>query len=84
MLPANKREKVLRACEAITTPLKMIKLISSNKSKLPIMPNSSLKTEKIKSVVLSGKNSSWDCVPFNQPLPVKPPEPWAMVDWMIW
>ena len=38
----------------------------------------------MKSVVRSGMNSRWACVPCVQPLPVMPPEPMAMVDWMMW
>ena len=41
----------------------------------PARPHSSHKTEKIKSVLLSGKNNNLFCVPFKNPLPKKPPEP---------
>ena len=38
----------------------------------------------MKSVVRSGMNSRWVCVPSIQPRPHSPPEPTAMVDWMMW
>jgi hypothetical protein len=38
----------------------------------------------MKSVCRSGMNSSWAWVPDFQPLPKMPPEPMAMVDWMMW
>ena len=38
----------------------------------------------MKSVVRSGMKSRWVCVPFSQPLPNQPPEPTAIVDWMVW
>ena len=41
---------------------------------IPKRPNSSLKTAKIKSVVRSGKKSSWPCEPLSQPLPISPPD----------
>ncbi len=47
-------------------------------------PNSSEYTAKMKSVWRSGMNSRCDCVPFSQPLPARPPEPTAIVDWMMW
>ena len=34
--------------------------------------------------VRSGMKSRWACVPSSQPLPSKPPEPTAIVDWMMW
>ena len=37
----------------------------------------------MKSVRLSGRNSSWLCVPSPSPLPNSPPEPIAIFDWMM-
>jgi hypothetical protein len=37
----------------------------------------------MKSVWLSGRKSSCDCVPCVQPLPDQPPEPIAVLDWMM-
>ena len=51
---------------------------------LPIRPNSSENTAKMKSVWRSGMNSRCAWVPFSQPLPARPPEPTAIVDWMMW
>ena len=50
----------------------------------PTRPNSSEKAAKMKSVVRSGMNSRWVCVPFMKPLPVVPPEPIAISPWMMW
>ena len=38
----------------------------------------------MKSVVRSGMNSRWVCVPCMKPLPVSPPEPMAISPWMMW
>ncbi len=38
----------------------------------------------MKSVVRSGMNSRCVCVPFMKPLPVRPPEPMAIMPWMMW
>ncbi len=38
----------------------------------------------MKSVVRSGMNSRWVCVPLMKPLPVTPPEPIAIMPWMMW
>ena len=56
---------------------------NKNNINIPINPNSSAKTAKIKSVPLSGRNSSCDCVPFKKPFPNKPPEPTAILDCII-
>ena len=53
---------------------------SPKSNKFPKRPNSSLKTAKIKSVVRSGKKSSWPCEPLSQPLPISPPDPIAIED----
>ena len=45
---------------------------------MPISPNSSAITEKIKSEWLSGIKSSWLCVPDKYPFPVSPPDPIAV------
>ena len=58
--------------------------VEHQQHRLPIRPNSSENTAKMKSVWRSGMNSRWAWVPFSQPLPDKPPEPTAMVDWMMW
>ncbi len=49
----------------------------------PIQPHSSLSTEKMKSVVCSGRKSRCAWLPCPQPLPLKPPEPIAILDWMM-
>ena len=51
---------------------------------LPIRPNSSENTAKMKSVVRSGMKSRCVCEPLSQPLPASPPEPTAIVDWIVW
>ena len=56
----------------------MIIKYSVNNIMTPKKPNSSERTENIKSVPLSGKNSNCDCVPFKKPFPNKPPEPTAI------
>ena len=38
----------------------------------------------MKSVWRSGRKARWVCVPSIQPLPITPPEPIAIVDWMMW
>ena len=38
----------------------------------------------MKSVVRSGMNSRWVWVPFMKPFPVRPPEPMAIMPWMMW
>ena len=38
----------------------------------------------MKSVVRSGMNSRCVCVPCMKPLPVRPPEPIAIMPWMMW
>ena len=50
----------------------------------PIKPNSSEKSVNIKSVCFSGKNSKYPWVPFKKPLPVRPPDPTAIFDCIIW
>ena len=50
---------------------------------IPKRPNSSPITEKIKSEWLSGIKSNWLWVPDKYPLPTKPPEPIAVLDWEI-
>ena len=40
-------------------------------------------TAMMKSVRLSGRNSSCACVPYVRPLPENPPEPSAILDWMM-
>ena len=38
----------------------------------------------MKSEVRSGMNSRWVWVPCMKPLPVSPPEPMAIMPWMMW
>src|SRR5262252_6008716 len=45
---------------------------------LPVRPNSSPKTARMKSVERSGTKSSCACVPLSQPLPSTPPDPIAI------
>ena len=49
----------------------------------PMRPSSSPITAMMKSVRLAGKKPSWLCVPSNRPLPLNPPEPSAVLDWMM-
>ena len=53
------------------------------KNEDPKNPNSSPITEKIKSVLCMGTKLSPVCVPFKNPLPKNPPEPIAILDWVI-
>ena len=53
------------------------------KIKPPIKPSSSVKKEKMKSVVYSGRKLKWLCVPFNNPFPQNPPDPIAILDWIM-
>ena len=55
--------------------------MSSNND--PINPNSSEYSVNIKSVCFSGKNSKYPWVPFRKPFPDKPPDPTAILDWII-
>ncbi len=45
----------------------------------PRKPSSSPATVKTKSVCCSGTNCPVVCVPWNRPLPVRPPEPIAIL-----
>ena len=83
MAPASKRENVVGAFIAITRPRPMMIMYSVISSNRPIRPNSSPNTARMKSVDRSGMKSSWDWLPLSQPLPNTPPEPIAMVDWMM-
>ena len=47
-------------------------------------PSSSARMAYTKSVVWTGRKSSWFCVPLVMPLPKSPPEPTAMRDWTSW
>ena len=49
----------------------------------PKKPNSSAITAKIKSFCDSGRNFNWVCEPKPTPLPVKRPEPTAIIAWVI-
>ena len=51
--------------------------------KLPEKPHSSPIVLKIKSVCCSGTKSPFVWVPWRNPLPFKPPEPIAIIDWLI-
>ena len=81
--PPNKRVNKVGALAVITTPRAMISRKSTSSSELPIKPNSSEKTAKIKSVVRSGMKSRCVWLPWSQPFPNTPPEPSAMVDCMV-
>ena len=67
----------------IARPRPISSRYSSSNAQLPIKPNSSENTAKMKSVDRSGMNSRCACVPLSQPLPASPPEPTAMTDWMM-
>ena len=49
-----------------------------------IIPNSSPITLTIKSDSWTGKNFNWVWVPSPNPLPKNPPEPKAVLLWIIW
>ncbi|MNN60209.1 hypothetical protein D3C81_1753780 [compost metagenome] len=82
--PASSRENSVGALAAMNSPRKISSKYSTSSAALPIRPNSSEKTAKMKSVCFSGMNSRWVCVPLRKPLPSTPPEPIAMIDWMVW
>ncbi|MNN56440.1 hypothetical protein D3C81_1713710 [compost metagenome] len=82
--PASKRLNKVGAFAAIIMLRPINSKYRKSNTQLPIRPNSSENTAKMKSVVRSGMNSRCACVPLSQPLPVMPPEPIAIVDWMIW
>ncbi len=46
-------------------------------------PNSSARVVKMKSVCFSGRKFSRDCVPCMKPRPVQPPEPSAILAWVM-
>ena len=45
-------------------------------------PDSSARTQKMKSVCRSGRKRRWVCVPCSHPCPRNPPPPTAIKDWM--
>ena len=51
---------------------------------IAIKPNSSPMTDKMKSDSCTGKNFKWVWVPCPQPFPKRPPEPIAVLLWIIW
>ena len=67
---------------------KIVKILYSKNPKVaitkiaPIIPNSSDKVAKIKSVFLSGRNRRPDCVPKPNPRPNNIPDPTAITDWI--
>ena len=78
--PASNLPNASCALTAMYKPRPIINKYRLSKTHTPNKPNSSLKTENIKSVWRSGKNSNCDCVPSNQPLPSMPPDPIAIFD----
>ena len=81
--PAVRRENVVDALAAIIMPRAMMSTYSAVSTMVPTRPNSSPNTARMKSVERSGTKSSCACVPLSQPLPRMPPEPIAIVDWMM-
>ena len=77
---AVKLEKRLLACTAMDKARHKMNKNNARTKKAPINPNSSHITEKIKSVCCSGKKASLVCVPSKNPLPVRPPDPMAILD----
>ena len=67
--PASRRENSVGASSAIARPRSTRKMNAAINSRLPIRPNSSENAAKMKSVVRSGINSRWVCVPCIKPLP---------------
>jgi len=84
MAPASKRVNTVGASAAIISPRKIRNVKPSTRLTPPIRPNSSENAAKMKSVVRSGMNSRCVCVPFMKPLPSTPPEPMAIIPWMMW
>ena len=81
--PPSKRENSVGASSAMNRPRKIRKMKPDTSSRLPTSPNSSEKAAKMKSVVRSGMNSRWVWVPAMKPLPNMPPEPIAIMPWMM-
>ena len=81
--PANRRENTVGALAAMHSPRRINTVKPSASAATPAMPNSSAKAAKMKSVVRSGMNSRCVCVPLMKPLPVSPPEPMAIMPWMM-
>ncbi len=82
--PASSRVNSVGALAVINMPREIRSRNRTSKARQPNSPNSSANTANTKSVVRSGMKSRWVCVPFNQPLPNQPPEPTAIVDWIVW
>ncbi|MNN61221.1 hypothetical protein D3C81_1764480 [compost metagenome] len=83
MDPASRREYPSRDSTAIHRQRPITNRYNASTIATPIQPNSSLSTENAKSVVCSGMKFKCDCEPNPQPLPVSPPEPMAILDWMM-
>jgi hypothetical protein len=64
-------------------PLTIIKRERKKTNMHPAKPVSSAIIEKIKSVDCWGRYLKWLCVPLRNPLPKTPPEPTAVIDWIM-
>ncbi|MNT20756.1 hypothetical protein D3C72_1560710 [compost metagenome] len=82
--PASSRENRVVALVAMVSPRKISRMKAEISARLPTSPNSSENAAKMKSVVRSGMNSRCVCVPAMKPLPHMPPEPMAIMPWMMW
>ncbi len=83
-LPAIRRWKVSWPRMAMTMQRTTMAVYSASSSSTPIRPSSSEYTAKMKSVCASGRKSSLAWVPSSQPLPNRPPEPMAILLWVMW
>ena len=80
---ASSRPYWLRQRSAISTPPATMAASSAISPSIPTSPNSSASTAWIKSVCFSGKKFRCPCVPCRKPLPHIPPEPSAILLWMM-
>ena len=80
---AMRRPNSVLALAAIASPRHTSSTKQTIRVRLPTRPNSSENAAKMKSVVRSGMNSRCVCVPAMKPLPHTPPEPMAIMPWMM-
>ena len=63
------------ASRAASTDHRITDRYNTSAASTPRNPFSSASTEKMKSLWATGRNLYWPCVPFMNPLPVRPPDP---------
>ena len=85
-IPAAPRQNNAPKLSCDLAAVTKIRQIKIRKTKIiasePTNPVASAQPEKIKSICATGTNCSCDCVAFPNPLPVSPPEPTAIFDWL--